>query len=395
MKLIEVSNRKTIKQFLQVPKDLYKNDDNWVCPLDRNVESIFNREVNAFYSHGDTIRWILVDDNGRPIGRVAAFIDDLKSKNFDQITGGMGFYECIDDMDAAFMLFDACKNWLEGKGAEAMDGPINFSENDNFWGLLVEGFITPSYGMNYNFPYYQAQFEAYGFYKFYEQVSNHLDLRVPFPERFWKIADRILARPEYQIKNFEYKHAEKYIGDLISIYDQAWVYHEHFQPLERKVVMETLKKAKPILEEKFIWFAYHNDEPIAFLVMLPDINLILKKLNGKMNLWNKLRFLYYKKTNTITRTRITVMGVVPAYQRHGIESAIFKNMDKVMKTKPHYDTVEMSWVGDFNTKMRALHEAVGGKFAMRHWTMRKLFDLQKEAKRMKTIELGAGLENKE
>jgi len=392
MKLIEVKNKKTARQFLDVARILYKDEENWVCPLDRNINAIFNRETNAFYDHGDAIRWILVGDDSKLIGRVAAFIDEKKSKNFDQITGGMGFYECIHSQDASFMLFDACKTWLEKRNAEAMDGPINFSENDNFWGLLVEGFIQPSYGMNYNFPYYKDQFEAYGFYKFYEQVSNHLDLRKPFPERFWKIADRILARDEYQVKHFEYKNAEKYIEELISIYDKAWVYHEHFQPLERKVVLEAMRKAKPILEEKFIWFAYHNDEPIAFLVMLPDVNQILKHLNGKLHIWNKLRFLYLKRNKTMTRTRITVMGVVPQYQRHGIESAIFKNMDNVMKTKPHIDTIEMSGVGDFNTKMRALHEAVGGKFAMRHWTMRKLFDQNKEAKRMKTIDLGAGKE---
>lgn len=392
MKLIEVKDKKSAGQFLDVARIIYKNDKNWVCPLDSAIESIFNRDTNPFYKHGDAVRWVLVSDQGQLIGRVAAFIDDLKSKNFDQITGGMGFYECIDDKDASVMLFDACMSWLKERGAEAMDGPINFSENDNFWGLLVEGFIQPSYGMNYNFPYYKEQFESYGFYRFYEQVSNHLDLRKPFPERFWKIADRIMSRSEYTIKHFNYKEADKFIDDLISIYDQAWVYHEHFQPLEKKVVLESLKKAKPILVPEFIWFAYHNDEPIAFLVMFPDINMILQKLNGKMHLWNKLRFLYYKKTKIMTRTRITVMGVVPAYQRHGIESAIFKNMDMVMKKNMHIDTIEMSWVGDFNAKMRALHEAVGGQFAMRHWTMRKLFDPKAEAKQMKKIELGAGTE---
>ena len=392
MKLIEVNDKKSSKQFLDVARILYKDDENWVCPLDRTIESIFSREENPFYKHGDAIRWVLIDDDGKLIGRVAAFIDELKSKNFEQVTGGMGFYECIDNMDAAFMLFDACKHWLEGKGAEAMDGPINFSENDNFWGLLVEGFMQPSYGMNYNFPYYQKQFEEYGFYKFYEQVTNHLDMRKPFPERFWKIADRIMARSEYQFRHFEQAKADKFVSDLIKVYDEAWVHHEHFQPLERKVVLDSMKKAKAVLVEEFIWFAYHNDEPIAFLVMLPDVNMILKKLNGKMNLWNKLRFLYYKNTKTITRTRITVMGVSPRYQRHGIESAIFKNMDIVMKKNPHYDTIEMSWVGDFNTKMRALHEAVGGHFAMKHYTLRKLFDESKEAKRMKKIELSAGKE---
>lgn len=392
MKLVEVKDKKLAKQFLDVARKLYKNDPNWVCPLDRNINSIFDRTENPFFNHGDAIRWVLVDENNELIGRVAAFLDEKKSKNFDQPTGGMGFYECIDDREASFMLFDACKNWLEKRGAEAMDGPINFSENDNFWGLLVEGFIQPSYGMNYNFPYYKDQFEAYGFYKFYEQVSNHLDLRKPFPERFWKIADRIMSRPEYQVRHFEYKKADKFIADLISVYDRAWVYHEHFQPLEREVVLEAMKKAKPVLVEEFIWFAYHNGEPIAFLVMFPDVNQILKHLNGKLHLWNKLRFLYYKHARVMTRTRITVMGVIPQYQRHGIESAIFKKMDEVMKTKAHIDTIEMSWVGDFNTKMRALHEAVGGHFAMRHWTMRKLFDPNKEAKRMKKIALGAGID---
>ena len=392
MKLIEVIDKKTRKQFLDVPRILYRNDEFWVCPLDRNIESIFNRDKNPFYSHGDAICWILTDDKEQLIGRVAAFLDEKKSKNFEQITGGMGFYECIDNIDAAFMLFDACKKWLEAKGVEAMDGPINFSENDNFWGLLVEGFIQPSYGVNYNFPYYKDQFEAYGFVTFYEQVSNYLFLERPFPERFWKIADRLMSRPEYQVRTFEYKNADKYIDDLISVYDKAWVFHEHFQPLEKKVVLENMKKAKPILEEKFIWFAYHNDEPIAFLVMLPDVNQILKRLNGKLHLWNKLRFLYYKWTKTITRTRITVMGVAPLYQRHGIESMIFKHMDITMKKHPQYKVIEMSWVGDFNTKMRALHEAVGGEFAMRHQTLRKLFDETKEARRSEYIEMGAGKE---
>ncbi len=190
----------------------------------------------------DAIRWVLVSDSGKLIGRVAAFLDEKKSKNFDQVTGGMGFYECIDDAEAALLLFDACKDWLKERGAEAMDGPINFSENDNFWGLLVEGFIQPSYGVNYNFPYYKDQFEAYGFVTFYEQVSNYLFLERPFPERFWKIADRLMSRSEYQIKTFEYKHADKYIDDLISVYDKAWVFHEHFQPLEKKVVLENMKK---------------------------------------------------------------------------------------------------------------------------------------------------------
>ena len=94
------------------------------------------------------------------------------------------------------------RDWLAERGMEAMDGPINFGENDNFWGLLVEGFIPQSFGMNYNPPYYKDFFEKYGFTLYFEQVTNLLDLTKPFPERFWKIADWVRQKPEYNFQAF-------------------------------------------------------------------------------------------------------------------------------------------------------------------------------------------------
>jgi len=163
MKLFEVNDKKTKKEFLDVARVLYKDDDVWVCPPDKTIDGIFDPDKNVFFNHGEACRWILKDDQGMLIGRVAAFINNKKAFNFDPPTAGMGFFECINDNDAAFMLFDKCKEWLSERKIEAMDGPINFGENDNFWGLLVEGFTHPSYGMNYNFPYYKDLFEAYGF----------------------------------------------------------------------------------------------------------------------------------------------------------------------------------------------------------------------------------------
>jgi len=139
------------------------------------------------------------------------------------------------------------------------------------------------------------------------------------------------------------------------------------------VIRKTLEKAKPFLDEEMIWFVYHYDEPIAFLIMFPDVNQILKHLGGKLNLINKIRIVIMKARKKITRARIVIMGVKPKYQRHGVESGIFYHLDKVMKSKPHITEVELSWVGDFNPKMRALHESVGASFAKRHITYRKLF----------------------
>lgn len=254
-----------------------------------------------------------------------------------------------------------------------MDGPVNFGENDQYWGLLVDGFMQQSYGMNYHHPYYRKFFETYGFFNYFEQVTNHLDMTVPFPERFWKIADWISKKPGFSYEHFRLAEADKYIRDLKTIYDQAWANHKHFTPLNEKDIKTALQKAKPILDEELIWFAYHQGNPIAFLVMFPDVNQIFRHFNGRITLFNKLRFVYYRWKKEIKRTRITVMGVVPQFQRHGIESAIFRQLRDVFDRRPHYQEVELSWVGDFNPRMQSLHEAVGGKFGKKHITYRKLF----------------------
>lgn len=373
MKIKEVKTRKDRKRFLDVARIIYRGDKNWIAPLDSDIEAIFNPDKNAYFEDGDAIRWVLEDENGNLTGRVAAFYNRKKAVTYEQPTGGMGFFECIDDKDAAFKLFDACREWLEKQGMEAMDGPVNFGENDQYWGLLVDGFMQQSYGMNYHHPYYRKFFEDYGFFSYFEQVTNHLDMTVPFPERFWKIADWISKKPGFNYEHFRMKNADKYIRDLKAVYDEAWAGHEHFTPLNIKDIRSGLEKARPILDEEIIWFAYYEDKPIAFLVMFPDVNQIFRHFNGKLHLWNKLRFLYYRRRGEIQRTRITVMGVVPKFQKHGIESAIFRKLRDVFDHRPQYKEVELSWVGDFNPKMEALHKAVGGKFGKKHITYRKLF----------------------
>lgn len=384
MKLIQVLDRKTIKEFHNTIRVIYKDVPSFVCPLDDDIESIFNPRENTFFHNGDACRWILKDEKGRLIGRVAAFYNWAKAQKYEQPTGGMGFFECIDNQEAAFLLFDACKAWLQKSGLEAMDGPINFGENESYWGLLVEGFDNPSYGMNYHLPYYQKFFEAYGFYNFFEQTTNKLDLSKRFPERFWKIAEWIRQKPGFSYEHFQKSNAEKYLQDIKEIYDQAWVHHEHFTPLDIAVLRKKFKQAKHILDEEFIWFVYHDNKPVAFLVMLPDANQILKYFKGKMALFDKLRFLYLKRRTLYTKARITVMGVIPRFQRYGMESAIFWHMQGIMKHKPSYKEVELAWVGDFNPKMQKLHAAVESTFSKRHITYRKLFK-DGQGKRASTI----------
>ena len=364
---------------------VYKRDTWYVRPLDREVEAVFDPKQNSFFGHGEAIRWILTDEHNQTIGRVAAFINRRKAFTYQQPTGGMGYFECINHDEAAKLLFDRCRDWLSERGMLAMDGPINFGENDSNWGLLVEGFMHPGFGMSYNPPYYRRLFENYGFKFYFEQVSNHLDLTKPFPERFWKIAEWTMRKPELSFRHFTFDQAGQFIRDMKEVYDDAWKFHENFTPMDEVTLRKGLEKAKAFADPEMIWFAYHLDEPVGFLIHFPDVNQILKHLHGKMHLLNKIKFLWLKYRKTITRSRIVIMGVKPKYQRLGIESGIFWHLNEKMKKRPHITEIELSWVGDFNPKMRALHESVGATFAKRHITYRKLFSEDIEFQRSTII----------
>ncbi|SDT38463.1 hypothetical protein SAMN05216490_3292 [Mucilaginibacter mallensis] len=372
MVITEVNDKATRKAFLDVARVIYKNDENWVCPLDNDVEAIFDPAKNSFHKHGKITRWLLADDNGQIIGRVAAFINEQKAYNYEQPTGGMGFFECINDEKAAFLLFDTAKKWLQDNGMQAMDGPINFGENDSFWGLLVEGFTSPSYGMNYNHAYYQAFFENYGFKTLYAQITNHLNILKPFPERFRKIASWVAKKPGYEFKHLKAKEIEKFAADFIEIYNDAWQGFENFVPITYETILESFKKMKPLMDEKLIWFAYVNGEPASFNIILPDANPMLKPLNGKLDLIGKLKFLYYRWKG-VTRMRAIVMGTKQKFQNHGLESALFITLGEYVLPLVQYEELELSWVGDFNDKMIALHAAMGSVFGKRHLTMRCVF----------------------
>jgi hypothetical protein len=378
----EVITRREQKAFLDVPRIIYRDDNTWVCPFDKEINSIFDPKKNVYFEHGEACRWLLYDDQQLLIGRVAAFIDRNSCDKHDQPTGGTGFFECIHKQEAANQLFDTAREWLKARGMEAMDGPVNFGETDKYWGLLVDGFTHPSYEIAYNHPYYQELFETYGFQTYFKQEGFHLDVTEPLPPRFERIAQRVASNPEYEFKHFTWKEPDLFAQDFVTVFNEAWAsFKENFEPLEVSYIKKTLKKAKAIIDEEFVWIAYSKGKPIAIYLMYPDVNLILKHLNGRLNLPAMLKFLYLKKKKTMTRARGVLMGVIPAYQSRGIEAGIILNLVKVFERKPHYTEIEFSWVGDFNPKMRKIFLSVGCKSVKHYITYRYLFDREVEFKR--------------
>ncbi|MFA6259960.1 MAG: GNAT family N-acetyltransferase [Bacteroidia bacterium] len=368
MKILEVQNKQQENDFLRVASLLYKNDSQFVHPLEQDIREIFDPKENPYYHNGDARRWILYNNAGELIGRVAAFYHSKLKNQHGESTGGMGFFECINDEKAAFLLFDTCKNWLKEKGLPGMDGPINFGEKDRFWGLMVSGFNNPSYLENYNPPYYQALFEAYGFKKMIEQSTSEITLDDFNFERFNRIAGRVLNNPVYRFEHYKDSEIDRFARDFVSIYNQAWSSRPDFTPMTLERVMTTLKALRPILLEEIIWFAYAHDEPAGFYVNTIDVNQIFKHLKGKMDIWGKLKFLWYKKFGKINRARGIVFGVIPKYQNHGLETGMIMRLYQAAVKLPHLRASELAWIGDFNPKMHSLFNALGAKTTKIHYT---------------------------
>jgi hypothetical protein len=389
MQLLEVGDQHTRREFLELPVRLYKQEKNWIRPLDQDIEAVFDPKKNKLFRHGEAIRWILRDANGQTIGRVAAFYNRKTLKKEDHPTGGMGFFECVNDLEAATTLLDACKHWLQGQGLEAMDGPINFGDRDRWWGLLAEGHeIEPNYCMPYTFPYYMELFEAYGFQLYFKQYTYGLSLRERgVKDKVHAKAERILNDPSYEFRHAERSKLANYAEDFRTVYNKAWVKHKGVGEMSRAQVQSIFEKMKPIMDPKIMWFGYQNGEPIAFFLNLPELNQIFKYLNGKLNWWGKLQFLYHKWRGTCKKMFGVVFGVVPSHQGKGIESAMALAATRYVWTnKSPYVDFEMNWIGDFNPKMMRVAEDVGGKVKKTHHTYRYLFDRTKPFARCPIID---------
>lgn len=373
MRIIEVQDARSEREFLDVVSTIYQDDPVYVRPMDAEIKAVFDPSKNNYHSHGVVSRWLLKNDNGKTIGRIAAFINEKKAWLPEQPTGGIGFFECINNRDAAHLLFDTAKNWLANQEMKAMDGPINFGENDKFWGLLTWGFTHPSFGMSYNPPYYQDLFEAYGFEKLYDQETTHIDITSPFTDRFAKIADWVMKKPGYHFECFQPGKVDQHISDIQEIYNDAWKDFDSFSPISKETLYEQFHEMKPIMDPNLVWFASIQNEPAAFIICLPDVNQIIKKFHGKMGVWQKLQFLYYKRKGTMNRIRIIVLGVKQKFQNHGLESVLVKKLQDYTIPSGKYLEAELSWVGDFNQKMRALHVATGGSLGKKHRTYRYIF----------------------
>ncbi|MBR5849834.1 MAG: hypothetical protein IKZ12_02060 [Alistipes sp.] len=383
--------------WIDYPKEHYKAYPHWICPLDNDLREVFDPTRNELFADGEAVRWIARDGAGRIVGRIAAFYSRSKASIEEQPTGGCGFFESIDEQEVANLLFDAARDWLAARGMEAMDGPINFGQRSDWWGVLVDGFdYEPLYKNPYNPPYYQRLFEQYGFQNYFNQNSYIWTLgESEASERLKSRAERLYALGEgYRVEQIDLKHLEEAAEQFRTVYNKAWAMFTGVKPIEREEAQALLRQMKPIIDPRIIIFAYKHDEPIGFFVSIPDLNRIIGRFGGKFGIWQKVRLLWELKVRkSCDRIFGLIFGIAPEAQGKGVESAIMYKYQQFMESAANrYKSLEMAWIGDFNPVMnRMITTYVGASRHKMHTTYRYLFDREKEFKRCPRL----GLKRKE
>jgi hypothetical protein len=376
MQLIEVKDKNTVNEFLEVNAKLNRSNPYYIRSLNNEVNDVFDPEKNKSFKYGEAKRWILKNDRSETIGRIAAFISSKYiNKGTDFSTGGFGFFDCIDDQEAANLLFDQAKDWLASKGAEAMDGPINFGDRDKWWGLLVDGFNSePMYGMSFNPDYYERLFNHYGFQNYYNQYYYYMNVDDLFSEKIQERHARIKAKAGYEARHAKLSELEKYAGDFAKVYNAAWAQHGEAKEITHEQVIKLFKKMKPIMDERTVWFAYYKEEPIAMFINIPDLNQYFKHFNGKFGWFEKARLMLMKWRGTNKQLTGLAFGVVPKYQALGIDSFIIQECGLFVQGKGWYKRYEMGWAGDWNPKMLNIYKSLGGHQSRRMVTFRYMIN---------------------
>ena len=376
MQLTEVTGKQAAKDFIKVNVLMNALNPKYIRPLDNEVNDVFDLNKNKQFKYGTAKRWVLKNDQGALTGRIAAYTSTKYINKGDTIpVGSLGYFDCINDQQAANLLFDTAKKWLVSQGLQSLDGPVNFGERDKWWGLMVEGFdAEPLYGISFNPPYYEKLFETYGFQNFYNQYYYSLKAYGTLGDKYPERHARFAAKPDYVARHIDKTNLEKYANDFSVVYNAAWSQHDEGKEISPELSLKLFKKMKPIMDETIIWFAYYKEQPIGMWINIPDLNQYFKYFNGKFGWVEKLRLLILQKIKPARKMNGIAFGIVPKFQALGIDAFMIYSCALVVRELGRYDGIEMGWAGDWNPRMVAIYKAVGATQSRRMITYRYNFD---------------------
>ncbi|MGI0493468.1 hypothetical protein ACN4EG_16930 [Alkalinema pantanalense CENA528] len=366
--VIPVTTADQQELFLDVPYCVYAGDPNWVAPLRSDVAKKFDPS-NPFFQYGQLQQWIAVRDELaigsnqlRAIGRIVAAVNDRLIKKERCNIGLVGFFECIEDFQVAQALVNVACTWLQQQGMSQVRGPIDLSTHNNCL-FLVDGFDSPPMiMMPYNPPYYPQFFEQMGWQKAkdayaYDFPLTDRQLTAQF-EKGYQIALKagVTFRP---IRTKGDGFTEDVIG-LYNLFTRAFDLNWSSTPRTQEEFMEEAKSLQTLVDPDVFPIAEYNGEMIGFWMGLPDYNIPLRRVKGKLDLLGILKFLWYKRQ--INQGRVLAIACLPEFRRKMVPlGLIHLGLQGGQKKGKPYQRAELSWVYEDNFPSRKLIEASGGR----------------------------------
>jgi GNAT superfamily N-acetyltransferase len=323
MEISLVGNKKQLNEFINLPYLIYKNDPNWVAPLRSEAQGQFDSKKNPLLDHCDYALFLFLDNN-KVIGRIAAFVDTLAVDYWHEKIGLFGYYECPDDPAASKMLLDTAVQWLREKGMTSMRGPWSFVSQE--WGSVVEGFSPEPVVMSpYNPPYYNHQFEEFGLAKVKDLLVYYIDAREGYqiPERILTLTDRVANRYGIHVRQLDVKNFDREVQTVIELSNESLAINWGYSPVTEDEVKAMARDLKPVIHPKAVLFAEDNQgRPIGFAIAIPDVNQLIKGLNGRMLPFGIFKLLF--GLPKLTQYRMFALGVIPEYHGKGVDSLIYR-----------------------------------------------------------------------
>jgi GNAT superfamily N-acetyltransferase len=355
----EVISRRDRDAFIRFPWKIYAHDPAWVPPLIMERKVFIDRKHHPFYKHGDAALF-LARKNGEIVGRIMASDDPRYNAHHQTGVGCFGLFDCVNDTDVAAALFERAGSWVRSKGRNELMGPIDYSTNYTC-GLLVEGFEhPPTLLTTHNPPYYAGLIENCGFRKVIDFFAWWFSDPSAATARLRKLAARLEPRARFTIRRGNLSDVEAEAANFLSIYNEAWKDNWGFVPFTKPEFNYMAAEMKPLLRDDFTAVAEIDGKAVGFALALPDINVALKKIGGRLTTCGipigLARLLYYK--SRIRKARYIAMGVRPEFRRFGIAEMMVLRLMEAGMVKCGFQS-ELSMTLENNILINRFIEAIG------------------------------------
>jgi GNAT superfamily N-acetyltransferase len=360
IEILPADNKRLFREFLLFPFRLYPEDSLWVPPLLKDIKEQYSSH-NPFFKHAEVVPFI-ARVNGKTAGRITAIYNRTHIEFHKEQAGFFGFFDCVNEHTVAKALIAKVIQWHRQRGTEIMRGPMNFTSNEE-WGLLVEGFeYPPSLMMPYNHPYYQKLLEDCGLYKAKDLLAYALEVPEQLPEKFYRVAN-LTRKQSITIRNIHMKSFREELDVFKKVYNSAWEENWGFVPMTDEEIDYMAKKLKSVIVPELVFIAEHNRCPIGFMMLLPDFNIVLKKLNGRLFPFGIIKALWFSKK--IKELRLLLFGIVKGYRRRGVDALLLLEGLKTVKNMG-YKKVEFSWILEDNYPVRRIIETANSRLYKRY-----------------------------